>query len=400
MEKSNKVALVSGIIIVGFIVAVVFHGFLGMYLNLDYPYNTFLFNPKLRFNDLFDITSHLKGFAPYTPPSYWQQYFPLSYLILTPFAYMKDRLIPYSIFSAIFLIPFIATNVKMFKVADKSKLWNVFNIFVLTFLSYPFLVLLDRGNFDMIIFLFFAAFVFAFKSKKYQLAAVLLGIINAMKPFSVIFLAMFIFEKKYREFFLSVATSFLLVFGVFLIFKGNVFEQIAVMLKSIVWFKQAFILYPLGGMSNSSSLFMALKLLFCANSHILSPTQLSKIYGYFSFIMTLFTFVFSWREKVFWKRISLITLYMIVAPSVVFDYKLIFLFVPLYLFVNSKEKSKFDLAYAILFGLLLIPKRFVLFGVWKVAVLSVILNPLIILLFIGLIVLEQFIGANDKSLAK
>ena len=40
------------------------------------------------------------------------------------------------------------------------------------------------------------------------------------------------------------------------------------------------------------------------------------------------------------------------------DYRLINIFIPLYLFIHSKEHTKLDLFYAIMFALLLIPKDY------------------------------------------
>ena len=83
---------------------------------------------------------------------------------------------------------------------------------------------------------------------------------------------------------------------------------------------------------------------------------------------------------------------------VAFDYKLIFLFIPLWLFVNAEEKTKFDLIYTILFALLLIPKRFFLVlgpGVFKWFSLSLVTNPLIMIIFVGLIIFEQLYNKKE-----
>lgn len=398
MNKENKVLIISSIVLIGFIMAVFFYYILGFYLGTSY--NTFLFSPEQFFNDFTALLPKLIGFAPYTPPSEWQNYFPLAYLFLTPFAYIKNKLISSILFGSIFVGFFLHWNIKNLKCEALDKSQNLRNIFIMTFLSYPFLYVIDRGNFDMITFVFFAFFVFAFQSKKYKTAAVLLGIINAFKPFSLLFLVLFVFEKKYRELFLCLGISFLLVLGGFMIFKGNIFNQISVMLQSWRFAWQTYVLKLNGGMNNSSSLFMSLKYFFCLSHKLTTPFLLDKICNYIGSIITVFTIFFTWREKVFWKKITLLTLYMLTVPSIVFDYKLIFIFVPVWLFINAKEASKFDLIYTILFGLMLIPKKQLILEFVPteitLGIFSVIFNPLIMLTFMGLIIFERVI-INKKE---
>lgn len=404
MEKREKVLLISAIILVGFVFAVFFHYILGFYYELNYPFNTFLYKPAQFFNDFTAIIPKLNGFAPYSPPAVWQNYFPLAYLILTPFLYFKNLILAYFVFLSVFLGFFGYWSKKFLKLENLSGMDNFQIFFIMTFLSYPFLLIVDRGNFDMAIFILFAFFVFAFQEKKYQKAAIFLGIINAMKPFSLLFLILFLFEKKYREFFLSIGTSFLLVIGGFMLFKGNIFNQISVMLQSFIWAEKMYILQNNVNLhlSITSSLFGSLReLLFkypmFIPSNLISNETLLNIYKPLSLFLTAMTVFLTWREKVFWKKITLLVCYMLVVPHFVIDYKLIFLFVPLWLFINAEEKTKFDLLYIVLFGLLLIPKRFIVLffpqGIQFIEV-SVLFNPFIMLFLMFLI------GYDQKNIKK
>lgn len=396
MNKSEKIFLLANIVLVGFVAAVVFHYVLGFYMQKPYPFDTFLMPPNLAFGDFLDLLPQIKGFAPYTPPGTWQQYFPLAYIILAPFAYIKTRIIAYFIFFSVFLGFFAFANKKFLSCENSNKITNFQNIFILTLLSYPFLFLFDRGNFDMLIFIFFAAFIFSFQAGKYRLAAVFLGIMNATKPFSILFLILFLFDKKYKEFFLSIGLTFLLIVGGFMVFKGDFFNQIVVMLQSWILFQKEYV-FETGnwGMANGSSLFTVSKFILCkyGAQPIMSTFLLSKLYSCFVAAMTVLITVFAWREKTFWKRISLITLYMLLVPQSVYDYKLIFLFVPIYLFVNAQKQTKSDLIYTILFGLLLIPKHYFIIDLMdKINNLSIsmFINPIVMLMIISLIIREQF----------
>jgi len=431
MSKENKILILSNIILVGFFLAVVYHYVLGFYLGMNAPFNSFVYPAYKAFCDFIDILPFVKDYAPYSTVTPWIAYFPLAYIIMLPFTLIKSRMIAYLIFASGFMVFLIYANTKVFFTKSFSKLQNFQNIFIITFLSYSVLYSLDKGNLDMLLFIVLALSVYAFKSKRYMLSAILLAVENAIKPFPVIFLLLFLYKKRYKEFFISLALTAIMIIGCFFAFKGTLLDQISVLSKDLSLFKGAY-MYGIDrnlGLTFGSSLFMPLKWVFCqVSAHpLMSTVTFVNLYNILWNIVTVVVAFFTWKEKVFWKKISLLTFYMLLMPYLVYDYKLIFLFIPLWLFVAEKEKSKFDLAYTILFGLLFIPKNIVFFNAaafkdpsllsfwaggadfivnninWSMISLSVIINPLIMLIFIGLIITEQFSKKkiiSDKASAK
>lgn len=404
MDKVTKINLISCIILVGFTLGVVVHYCLGSYLHLPFPFNTFLFHPGIHFSDFTGMMPVAKEFSPFTVVDYWRNYFPLAYILMFPFSLINNSLISYFIFASGFLAFITYMNMKNFICETLKKIQNFQNIFIITFLAYPVLYIVDRGNFDMFLFILFVGFVYFFKSEKYLLSAVFLAIGNAIKPFTIFFLVLFLFKKRYKEFFLSLVVTGLLVVGGFMLLKGNFYDQIVVFIKNLMAFKAVYVYNTdnSNAMTNTSSLFTALKLLLCRYTTIMSTVELAKLYNYLSIFITAATLFFIWREKTFWKQVSLLTFLMLLVPYVVGDYKLIFLFVPIWLFVNANEKTKFDWAYAALLGLLMIPKQFVLLLVHvgtisKLTTFGIVVNPLIMLIFIGLIIYEQFSNKTKEQ---
>ncbi len=395
MEKSDKIILLSNIVLVGFFVAIIFHYFCANVLGLGDPLNTFLLYREWIFSDFVWVSDATRNLAPLSKPNIWIIYFPFAYVFLFPFTLIKNILLSYFLFVSVFISFFTYLNFKFLKCKKFNKLQNFQNIFILTFMTYPFLYLLERGNFDMYLILFMTVFVFAFIKKKYIISAVALALINAIKPFSCIFLVLFLFEKKWKELFLSLFITFLLITGSFFILKGDILSQINILKTNFDILSERFLYHPLHGTTNSTSVFFALKLFIFSMKSSVSTYLLVKVYGFISFVLTALTVFFTWKEKVFWKKITLLTLYTLTVPYVVFDYKIIFLFIPIWLFINQEEKTEFDLIYTILFGLLLIPKKF--FWFFGFHILSVYLNPVIILSFMGLIIFEQF---KLKKIAK
>lgn len=390
MEKKDKISLISAIVLTGFTVGVFVHYILGFYMHFPFPFNTFLFGPDMNFSDFFVILP--KEFF----PTFYGGYFPLGRIILSPFLLFKNQLFAYFIFVSIFFAFLIYMNLKNFLCRDLGAFQNFQNLFTLTFLSYPVLYCLDRGNLDMLLVILFAGFVYALKSEKYLSAAVLLAIQNAVKPFPLLFLFLFLFKKRYKEFFFSVIITALLVIGGFMVSKGNFFDQMILFIKGLSDFKFAYV-YSMNdnGMTNTSSLFTALKLFLCKNTPLISTFTLVKIYDALCSVITAIALFFTWREKVFWKKITLLSTLMLLTPYFVADYKLVFLFIPIWLFVSSQEKTRFDLLYTVLFGLLMIPKQFLIFWVnigefTKYVIFGIAVNPLLMIILISAIICEQF----------
>jgi hypothetical protein len=93
------------------------------------------------------------------------------------------------------------------------------------------------------------------------------------------------------------------------------------------------------------------------------------------------------KEKEFWRRVSLLVFMMLLLPLVTFDYKMIHLYIALMLFLNSQKQSQYDILYTILFGLLFIPKDYILLH--SDISIAVFLNPLLMLMIAGTILLDR-----------
>lgn len=400
MEKSEKITLLSIIVLVGFTVGVVYHYILGYYLGLGEPSNTFLFGASSFLCDFWGSFPYLKDFNPYKDMTIYIVYFPLSYILIFPFTLIKNAFLSYAIYISVFVTFLTTMNIKNFKCESLTKMQNFQNIFILTVISYPVLYILDRGNFDMFLFVLFGLFIYAFKAEKYLLASVLLAVQNACKPFTLIFLILFLFRKKYKEAFLSLILTVLLIIGGFMILNGNFWDQVVIFIKDIKWFKFCYLYYGNvnNGLAHSSSLFPSLKLLFCKLTAIpvIDIFTLVRYYDYLCYILTATIIFFAFKEKIFWKQITLLTCNMLLTPYNTYDYKLIFLFIPIWLFVNAKEKTRFDLAYTILLGLLFVPKNIIINAPYITQdvksswfSLEIFINPLILLAITGLIIFEQ-----------
>ncbi len=389
MQKSEKTTLIATILLVGFFICVVTYYILGFYAHMSFPYNTSLFDPIFAFTDFSVPIAFSKNLAPFFKTHPMINYFPLAYILLFPATLLKNNLLAFYIFISFFLLSFSFLNFKALKCENLTFTQNFQNIFIFTFLSFPFLLLVDRGNLDMFLLLFFALFVYLFKKEKYILAAITLALINSIKPFMIAFLFLFLFKKNFKEFFLNIIMMLFLVIGGFWVLKGDFFNNISIFIYNVKLLNE----YLFSSNQDSSiflgstNLFLALKFFFLklGLSSIDFSKQLAFIYNIISLIINVIVLFFVYKEKLFWKQINLLVL-----PYVVNDYKLIFLFVPIWLFVNSKQTSPFDRIYCWLFGLLLIAKKFIILPFFGFCHLAIFANPLLIMIFIALLIYEQF----------
>lgn len=399
MEKSSKISLLSSIVLVGFVFGVFYCYIYGFYFRVPTLYNSFLYPAYAAFCDFYDPLKFITDFKFYSKLQLWVVYFPLAYIVVIPFAYIKNKFISYLIFLAGFLYYWIGKNKKELYCENLSKIQNFQNIFIITAISYPFLYLVDKGNFDMYMLILLGAFTYFFNKEKYMKASIFLAITNAMKPFSIFFVLLFLLRKKYKEAFASLALTAILVIGGFMVLHDNFLVQIVDFLKTLVLFKDRYT-YQINewfGMAYSSSLYMVFKLFLCKYTAvpIVPIHKMTSYYSIFSYIVTAITLVFVCREKILWKQLTLLICNFLVLPYITYDYKLIFLFLPLWLFINEKEKTKFDMAYTILFALLLIPKHIVIPvhalspSMANFYSISIIINPIIMILLSLLIILEK-----------
>jgi hypothetical protein len=392
MKKSTKINILATIILVGFTFGILYHYVLGFYMNKGSLYNSFLYPSNWAFCDFFDILPYIKHFKPYQEGTLWIVYFPLTYIIMLPFAFIKNKIIAYLLYLSGFVIYLTYMNRKNFSCKNLNKLQNFQNIIVITFFSYPFLYCIDKGNVDIYLFVLLGFWAYAFKREKYWLSSFLLALINAMKPFTLYFLLLYLMKKKYKEAFLSILLAGLFVLGGFLFFHDGLIHQMNILIGNVNLYKKAYTSGSNIFLAFCSSVFIPLKIILLNFSQtFFSSKTFVLIYDYLSYAVTIITLFFVWQEKVFWKQLTLLICNFLLLPYVTYDYKLIFLFIPLWFFVNTEKTSKFDLVYIILFALLFIPKNIMIsFPEGSRTSFSAIVNPVIMILLTVLIIYEQF----------
>lgn len=369
--------------------------------NPGYPNSTFLFDPNDRFNDFVNMINTCKDLDPYDRSNFLPSvYFPISNLFYSVLYELSDKNLAISmiVYTILFLIALIILINKIFLVENKQ-----FIILSILF-SYPVIFSLDRMNLELFVFLLTLGFVYYYQERKFLLAVFLLSIGISMKLYPILFLIFFIKDRNFKFILLSgLMCISITIFSLFL-FKGGLVVNSEKLLFNLNNFNDIYV--GPSGLQHNLSLYGMIKIMvlgslkfifnysnYIANStanEILRIPYLIFVFMYFILISTLVIFI----EKSFWKNIYLITSLIILLPHVSFDYKLLYIIIPLLYFLKEVFNDKYSVIYSVLFSLLMIPHSY-FYLIYDISI-GVFIFPLIFLVVTYIIIKENNNDIRDK----
>jgi len=379
IRKSNLVLI---IVLAGFILSVVYHTVMAKVFGYDYyPYNTFLFWPEDRFNDFFNHFYTAKHLNPYYPPNLFTVYFPFTYFCVYLLTFLPAK-VAFALLFGIFICSFAYYVFRNLPASD--YLGRISGVIILTFLSYPILFTVDRGNLEILVFLFLLLFVNYYQKGDNVKSVIFLSLAIAMKLYPGVFVVLFCADKKYKNIiYTGVLVLALSVFSA-AVLEGGVQASLQGLQNNLGLFKEAY-MRSVMGLHFNTSLYGAITILGKKFTFLSIVIKYYTVLALIAFaLISLFIVL---KEKEFWKRVSLLVFMMLLLPQVTFDYKMIHLYIALMLFLNSHKQSQHDMLYAMLFGLILIPKDYLI--IQPDISVAVFLNPLLMLMIAGTILLDR-----------
>jgi hypothetical protein len=223
-----------------------------------------------------------------------------------------------------------------------------------------------------------------------------------------VFLVLLLSERKLKETALVISGVVLSTFACLLMFKGGLGRNLSFLLTGFDLNASAYFTFNNHALLSGVGLFSPVKVLFQSVFEFFgaTPTWPHFLGAYSLVVMVCFaliTLYVVFIEKVLWKKVALLTFSMLLFPHVSFDYKLMHVFLPLLLFINSEGESRGDWFYATAFALLLIPKSyyflpdFVTNSGNRDISIAVFVNPLIMVVMICVIMVG---GLGKSSLLK
>jgi len=404
MKQLEKVKTISLIILIGFLVSIAYHYILGGWpFDLPYPFNTFVTSPVYRFSDFTQsIYPELVRLDPYRDQSFPPYAnFPFAALLTLPLV-----MLPMKMALVVFLLIFVCFhfyNVYSSLAVKGPSCYH--DIIIISCLTFPFLMTIERVNFEIVVYIFISLFFYYYKTKKYQMSCLFLSFSIAMKIFPAIFLLLFFVDKKYKEILYIIVISTLALFLPFFIFEGTIKENISGLLGNLSIYREHNII-GYNGVHYGHSLWGVFKVIYYGIIELIYNQPGKGIYGikhltlpYTLFVLILtgcITYYLTYKERVFWKRVALLVFAMNLFPFVSGPYKMLYIYIPLLLFINSGSCKK-DKIFCILFALLLVPKHYVPLYWTPPYTLTgeigdlqtwceVLVDPLLMLVFAGMII--------------
>lgn len=389
----NKIKLVVTIIGGGMFLFLLYSFIVNHYFKLGYPYNTFLFSEVDNFMDFYNVNNFVEDFNPYSSDK-TVSYPPFALVFAYPFSlffnYSKHG--PYlaresllAIFS--YLILFVSFSCFLLKYTYHSIKGNgKLNDYIYTtilFFTYPVFFLFDRGNYLMISFVFVCLFAYYYvlnptKSLYFLSAAI------AMKIYPVMFILLFLVERKYKNIWKVAAITACLSIIPMLLFRGDFVSNVVSFIKNLFFFSGGYV-NELSNVSWNLSLLGAIKILIMLfNNGILLLDVKLPFLILAVLLIAIVVFLLKKEVRLDRKMTYLVSLQILIMP-LSFDYSLIYLYVPLLMLLkNRRDLDVEDCFSIIVIALLFIPKSYgILYhdSVMAVSIQSLI-NPILLLLLI------------------
>ncbi len=394
LEKEDKIQVLSFGVLLGFVVAVFFHYIQSFYYGAIYPSNTFIFyGAHEQFKDFYDTMKQAGVLNPYYTLPNRGEYFPLTYILLFPLSILKLNLAlsVYYGFCLGFYFVFLKKYLGPPGNSICKKYQNAANILTLGFLSYPFLFIFERGNIEFILFLSLATFLFFYSRKKIWYSLPFLIIAICLKAYPIVFLVLLWSDKHYCKALFVFGFSILLSLLSLAMMKHGFNINLNGFKSALSSLTTNCTIVPDRCVNFSSGLWGAIKTFYLLFAHSALNYKKMQIYTASSvlvfFVISLYIY---FVEKVAWKKTALLTFPMILFPFVSYDYRLMLVLLPLFSFLEN-ESSRYDLFYAVVFILLLIPKNYYILP--NSTSISCLLNPLLLVLMSTFIIWQ---GISNK----
>ncbi len=344
MTKQEKINLISTIILIGFCCAAYLHFVVsGSYLGDNYPFGTFLCCPSINFSDLHDIAYNNKDLHPYIlEPSERRtvsNYFPFTFILIYPLSFLSDR--AQLVFFLVTLIAvMLATNYYFLREKNYNKTNLLRNIFAFSFLTYPFLFLVDRGNIEFLLFFCEIIFLIFYLKNRLYTAVIFLSFATAMKLYPGVLFFLFLKDKKYKEFIFGAVFTVVISFLSLAVMRGGFDQNLQGLLNELHTSQHNIgaVNYA-AGIFKSSTLFGLIKLIIML-FNLESVIELETLFTCFMILtilvgVMLYNFFIRFEQEK-WKIVTILIFCSILFNYTSYGYKLISLFIPLWLFINHQ----------------------------------------------------------------
>jgi len=390
MSKEERICLLVLIVVVGFSIAVAYHYAMAFYWVGTWPASTFLFEPSSRFSDFTLVVRQSARLDPFGEDIGGFAGSPFAQFVGYLFSVIRPASLRLPIFLGSFFIGLILmVKHSLYGLKPRLTSHQLLAIFATVFLTYPVLFAADRANFDLLVLPCLFLFALTYARQQYKASTLFLGLAIALKPYTAIFILLYVFDRRYRDTLLVLFNVVFLSVLSLALFKDGLYVETQKYFHAlsrhasdssfgseIVYTSDLFSLLtvaarPIGHVLHSGSL-------MCLTDH--PNTRVA--YAIAALIISAYFAIHLWQKpRPLWKTMAVLSILILLLPFNSHDYRLIYLFVPTLMYLATSESTRHDLLIVVLWGLLLVPKAYYHFG--SLQNISMVINPL---LLIGLLI--------------
>ena len=404
LSAYEKVSLLSMIVLSGFLVSIALDFMVHCLYGMENSSAQFL--PKVFFwGDFFDVYYSAQALNPYFMLNSGAIYLPFTYSLYFLLAKIPPT-VAVTCFFASFLASMVYFNNKFFikmPQTTSTKPLGFLHLMILTLMTYPLLFCLVRGNLDAFIFVLVAGALLLYRKQQFWGSALVLGLAIAMKGYPLIFCLLFAADKRYKEIVACGLLAFCLTLFSLLLFKHSLLFNIGHLCGNLQAFHHVFFLSGESRLFVTSFFGVAKTLLDIAvgsgQAHYF--VLLDSLVQYYNRVVLVAGLLIGlyvlFIEKIWWRKLAVLVGGLLLLPPISFDYRLMFIYLPLYYFVNDESQAgrEYDLRYVWLLGLLLIPKHY--FFIYETVSVSNGLNVLLLCLLTGSIMFSGVKASFGRS---
>lgn len=353
----------------------------------SWPQGSFLHTPVARFSDFYDLVEAGDGFRSYSGGR--GNYLPTSYVLVRAFGVLPE---PLGLLAMVALCGAAGGFLIQRLARVPFRSWQWATLFLVFAASYPLVFAIDRGNVELVLFAFVGLAVYAVQRRHYRAAALWLSIATAMKGYPIIFVILLVRRRQYRWAALAVGGAALQVVAGLYLFSGGWSANLEGFRAGLEHYHEAYVVGQ-AGLPYSTTLFGAARGLvafrfgwpdaqrFAFDNH--------DTFTLLGAVVLVVLIAGVWHARELWKQAFLLSAAVILLPLVSADYKLLYLFIPLWLLLGEQRHDRVTIAYAVLFALAIAPKPFGFLNQLGIST-SVVLNPLLLLIISAGIVAGLF----------
>lgn len=370
MKTEQRLEKAIQIIFIGMTVFFVFSFICTRYKALPYPIGDFMFLPSDTFMDFINVNEMASKLDPYFT---WGSSYPPAMIMV---AWVFSRFANYTDYSAkevveqaagkvsytlFIVITFVAIVVLLYHLlkpylTDKKKL--CVGILCLLF-NAPYMYAVDRGNYILLVIPIFLACLLLYEKHPY-IAAMLLGIIAAMKIYPLFLILFYFINKRYKEMGIMILSGGVVTMVPLFFFDHPWYDNIYQFMAAVFRFGSG--MNGLGSTTGFSVGFTSLLRLpyaFFHNGQEPDSSPVMMIFLIAGTVLALWSIRNLWKEESRVRQLVVLTALMVFLTPNSYLYNVLYLLGPLVLMMTSIETfNAWDKKAFICLALLFIPKAY------------------------------------------